>query len=594
MRDHPAAFERRVNALQWDAPKESARNDILQAMFLESSDDMPSSDDHLEAVPWLDTRDAEEEEEYVDDDDDEGECSLTTRPEPNSPTSRGRIVSDEKLTPGRHVLAGKKRSAFSRSSSVNDPFGAFGSAATNGSSPSGTTPMRDCRPKHYQNTTPTARAAQRRRIGSANGIKLQSSDVDTDGGDLADDDRSRQPSPSRAPPVPARIWYKQVEKVWDKGETTIDLSNHGLSVVHPVVADLAKYVSIGCSAAQKSKNDKHKLHMYLQNNALTRLPSAFFELSNLRVLSLRSNKLKSLPAAVGSLRGLEELNIANNELRFLPAEIQMLTLEQFRYFPNPFVQPAQDVKLRLRKAHGSGSAEEQDDTCGIASCLNSLQTRDTTTPSLRELCIRRLLSPLEDANVGTPMTDKSLLLQSYENGALRQLDSDAQMESSTISLLESARRSVEGRWGSGAGSSLTTTSTKGDSWCRGVQGRHEEDDCPHPRREVSSVLDNEGDDVECNPHFNVCPGCESGSPQANGQRSDWPTSQHRSVYSTPMETRLEWVSHIAGVCVTSVADTRSLLGKEARGTGVLPLLWRGCQKGCLDFLLPPVEQLEAQ
>ncbi|TKY89537.1 hypothetical protein EX895_001322 [Sporisorium graminicola] len=91
------------------------------------------------------------------------------------------------------------------------------------------------------------------------------------------------------------------------------------------------------------------LSIFLGSNALTRLPSALFQLQNLRVLSLRSNKLKFLPPAIGDLHNLSELHIAHNELQYLPAEILRLKLDVFTWFPNPyFVKPPKTGVLTVR------------------------------------------------------------------------------------------------------------------------------------------------------------------------------------------------------------------------------------------------------
>ncbi|SPO38876.1 uncharacterized protein PSFLO_04355 [Pseudozyma flocculosa] len=90
------------------------------------------------------------------------------------------------------------------------------------------------------------------------------------------------------------------------------------------------------------------LNLFLAQNRLTTLPSAIFQLANLRVLSLRFNQLERLPPAIGELHNLTELNIANNQLRFLPAEILRLRLEVFNWFPNPFLKPPRDGRLTVR------------------------------------------------------------------------------------------------------------------------------------------------------------------------------------------------------------------------------------------------------
>lgn len=627
----------------------AVRDEMLGAMF-ESSDDPPTSDDHLEAVPWSSgsgsacgsgsgrsSMDMSDGNSML-----TPEVQSTPKPylEPGSPTANrrsskkfpGQHASGDKLTPGRSVLAGKKRSAFSRSSSVNDPFGAFGSP-------------RDFRPSHYQHgvvatgASPSPRA-QRRRIGSSGGNKRTFTRADTslthvlggfpdssageDDGD-ADVDTGDElvSSPQPAPHCQAHIWHKAVETVWDKGETTLDLSNSRLTLVHPVVADLSKYVAIGPprggfagtgTKTPPSSQQQAQLQLFLQNNRLTRLPSALFQLSsNLRVLSLRSNGLKTLPAAIGSMHNLRELNIANNELHWLPAEIQMLRLEQFRYFPNPFVQPSKGSKLAVRPVRGvpgKNKDGEEQPTTKVAACLAPLEGHAAQgVPSLREICIRRLLTS-DEGDEGEEMLDSStsssspplMLLQQYDNGALRELDAEAQMERSTISLLESARRSIESKWGSSASSAsfpASSSMAEQDSWCMGVHGRQGgggggEDDVDgwHTSQpaDISSTLDHQGDDAGLNPHFNRCPcgGGGTGQSHTTPSSSDWPnvTSTRPSsvIYASPTETRLEWVSHIAGVAITDHTDVSTLDTKDAAGTGVLPVLWRGCSLGCLTFL----------
>lgn len=624
------------------------KDEMLQAMF-ESSDDLPTSDDHLEAVPWSNSSSSEAEMRF------DLNCFDRRHPptymEPDSPTAGRQRKAVNKLTPGRTPsVAGKKRSAYSRSSSVNDPFGAFGSAAASHGSPSYNLPTRDCRPPHYhQQQTGSPRSApppsQRRRLGppngkrrfertgtsvtlraalghqslngAAGGTSSDSEDPQSDGrdtpegfstDDLAGDHSSLGSSQeldivddaSSSTSHDARVCSKGVEKVWDKGETVLDLSNSELKSIHPVIADLANYVAIDpprSSSGNAAKIDQGQLQLYLQNNSLTRLPSAFFALSkNLRVLSLRSNHLKCLPAAIGTLHSLRELNIANNELKVLPAEMQNLELEQFRYFPNPFLQPAKGLKLKLKSRNsGNGSLAGS-----MASCFGALETHSSGgIPSLRELCIRRLLSPYEgddegDSNEGEDhrALNTLTLIQSYENGALRELDCDAQMEGSTISLLESARRSIEGKWGSVGGTRpsreapwMTASTQLSDSWCKGVSGRGENEDgisCNDSpwnkkirRPEVSSLLDSQGDDSDVNPYFNRC---LCGGPKSRDETVS-------SIYSRPVESRVEWVSHIGGVYVThETSSVESLEGAEAVGSGVLPIIWRGCSVGCLSFL----------
>lgn len=68
----------------------------------------------------------------------------------------------------------------------------------------------------------------------------------------------------------------------------------------------------------------HLTALFLNDNCLTRLPSAICRLPNLAFLDLSNNKLRSLPAELGDLVELQELLLNNNHLRVLPFELGRL------------------------------------------------------------------------------------------------------------------------------------------------------------------------------------------------------------------------------------------------------------------------------
>lgn len=68
----------------------------------------------------------------------------------------------------------------------------------------------------------------------------------------------------------------------------------------------------------------HLTALYLNDNALYRLPSQISKLVHLRRLDLSHNKLRSLPAEIGDLVELQELMLNNNFLRNLPFELGKL------------------------------------------------------------------------------------------------------------------------------------------------------------------------------------------------------------------------------------------------------------------------------
>ncbi|PWN18620.1 hypothetical protein BCV69DRAFT_273577 [Microstroma glucosiphilum] len=848
--------------LSSDSGTDVARDRALARAF-EFSDDAPTSDDHLEAVPW----------EQPSSDTDGGMVGLGLGPsfqEEGSPSAGRR--RPESYAP---VRSSAKRSAFSRSSSVNDPFGAFGSTLF---------PTHDHRPISSTNSPGSGQPlTQRRRLVGTSPKKLTVTGQSGWAGAMSESDEevdTRQSARDRRlsakPMTTAQTWHKLVEQVWDSGDTRIDISDRQLDAIHPIVADLAKYVAIepprsfepttstsslpsrmhpaqgqissrtpfartstsvtGGSACTSpaGPSTQGKLQLYLANNHLTKIPSALFEVGNLRVLSLRKNSLSELPCAVGQLRNLRELNVANNQLRYLPAEIQKLSLDVFSYFPNPFMMPPKDVKLEVRSVHcitgslmasisaasedakdrdedqvdepaqddgdnmeaeflaahqsdlntpgnmlssqssmgppplpvrftrgpagvlpqpltgsvalprrifdrtrsdaqvdellarGGGrmlarpagpqapsnlgtmmevSAPNGDDSLmeetsapspkatgmQILRYLGPLKASEPAVPSLQELCIRSILSPCEASRPPSPEPLKTsqpaiadaapslggsrpvvwtrvpstslafqhqtqrpmTLLESYENGVLRELDTDCRLNAATISLLEAARRSIEGKWGSGSGAATSSRGTRAgeqDSWCKGVAGKtsddeeagatmrsKEEDDADAsspgsddgfdqtivslspslhrratstaamgtlpPPQDISTKLDSEGDDATCNPHFNRCPnplhpqsralaeqaGIHADVLAGTAMNMDYPLAPllapFAPLFAKPCEERVEWVSHIGGFRVLGgKADVEKLKGVSAQDHNLLPLLWRGCSRGCLAFL----------
>ena len=83
------------------------------------------------------------------------------------------------------------------------------------------------------------------------------------------------------------------------------------------------------------------LSIYLPNNSLSTLHKDLFELSNLKVLSLRNNKLTEIPSTICKLTALEVLNLSVNQLAYLPWEIVKLMqqgeLKHLTLRPNPFL-----------------------------------------------------------------------------------------------------------------------------------------------------------------------------------------------------------------------------------------------------------------
>ncbi|KAG6886209.1 hypothetical protein C0993_010771 [Termitomyces sp. T159_Od127] len=142
---------------------------------------------------------------------------------------------------------------------------------------------------------------------------------------------------------------------------------------------------------------KNKIQLFLSNNNLTVVPLSLFRaanMENLTILSLRNNQLAHIPPEIVQLRGLEELSIGQNHIQYLPAELQQMTLKSLYLFPNPFLPPP-----------------PSSDPCSLGSSTISrkrLQFSGTKqrqvsetillnhrVPSLNELLLRLLLSPID-------------------------------------------------------------------------------------------------------------------------------------------------------------------------------------------------------
>lgn len=95
---------------------------------------------------------------------------------------------------------------------------------------------------------------------------------------------------------------------------------------------------------------------------------------------------------------------------------------------------------------------------GRARYLSPVEIGLNPIPSLRELCIRSLLSP-QPISINSPTINRSrnkILLDKYENGVLRKCKGLLYVE--TMRVLEVARRSSSGVWGSSSSSSFGSSS----------------------------------------------------------------------------------------------------------------------------------------
>ncbi len=292
-----------------------------------------------------------------------------------------------------------------------------------------------------------------------------------------------------------------------------------------------------------------------------------------------------------------------------------------------------------------------------ASLLGKLELHHNGVPTLRDLCTRRLLGPADDEDeeddeaVLRRKKRRVMLLETFENGTLRQMSQQGMLSEASLRQLESARRSAMKLWnsrpdlaissprpmsksrGSGGGVDGSRFFSKRTfrTWCSGADvfntgGARADEHETVSSSDVVANLTSAGDNARDNPWFNRCPNPahrhatllrDSEAYYPDEGTLDWPTDPYLPEDTAPLylqacETRIEWVSHIAGVKVAvvpcelpqtpppsspvlpagsdmseGVADQADEipLGPLAENSGCIPILWRGCRRGCLDFLV---------
>lgn len=165
-------------------------------------------------------------------------------------------------------------------------------------------------------SSPTLVALAKSAAATSNAL---ASSVDEDGMlPLDEDGEDATGSPFAAPTGAWEEWHK------------LDISNMKITTLSPRVILY------------------HQLtELYLQGNALTRLPLPLFRdpgLPNLRVLDLSANQIHWLQPEIAYLLQLRYLNLAWNMIRELPMEIgKLFRLEELALDGNPLVKPSADV-----------------------------------------------------------------------------------------------------------------------------------------------------------------------------------------------------------------------------------------------------------
>ncbi|KAG7097167.1 hypothetical protein E1B28_004543 [Marasmius oreades] len=369
------------------------------------------------------------------------------------------------------------------------------------------------------------------------------------------------------------IWSDAVARAIDEGHGHVDLENRSLTCV-PSQAMLELnmlYVPSGAQELQMEKSygrsksfnraksvatehwgfPRENLQLMLGWNSLTCLPQELFNLRKLTVLSLRFNNLSVLPPEIGQLSSLKVLNLSNNKLLFLPSELMQMNLEQLQIFPNPFLPLPRDTLSRARSfvRFKSRLRTQSEDHKPYSSIIPIFP--GSVIP-LFELSLRRLLSPISN------LSDQSLLEEIYELPLSEGNDANGRRGTKRAfqQTLPPLVRDVLDVTNYGSVYVESTESPPGNSQsssslATGSQTFVEFEAYLKERLHSLTSYDAEYQRVTGK---GIC-----SSPRHGG---------HKFMFVVPAEECFTWEHTVAAV----------------PNLGQVPIRWRGCQKGCLNFL----------
>ncbi|KAF4593028.1 hypothetical protein EYR38_008735 [Pleurotus pulmonarius] len=292
---------------------------------------------------------------------------------------------------------------------------------------------------------------------------------------------------------------------------------------------------------------REEIQLFLSRNHIRTLPRQLFQVEKLTVLIIRANSLTSIPPEISKLANLRELNVANNKIRYLPSEILHLSLAQLHVHPNPFlpIPPSLAPPISKRPFSRSRSlwgtralmeSREIEAERVHTKIVSEVSRKLPKVIPLQELCLRHLFSPCRQSPSNNPST--SILQARYH---LPLLEPDIwSTPSPKVRLRSPFPDHLESLF-----EAILPGCTYGE-------------ECVHQDSNPSVVSTPEEDDARitgvgtCPSPHHLAPG--SGSTPA--------------LFIHHAEERFTWEDTVAGILVG----------------GSVPIRWRGCQWGCLDFL----------
>lgn len=286
-----------------------------------------------------------------------------------------------------------------------------------------------------------------------------------------------------------------------------------------------------------------------------------------------NNSLEFLPPEIALLQALKDLDVVNNNLRFLPAEMATMRLTNLNVHTNPwYPDPAHTASLPQDAPDGTTRVHFR------VPPLREVVLRYLLTPSANQ---QRLLAPTAPtATAAAPTSTVACVRQSttleesfqlpLQEGALTPSDADLLARLAPAAISVPRRHAFSRATTSAPGAALfsspsTTLTTKSTRRADAEAETGEGDAADAAMREETQQRHHEQKSSGRCPSPRHC-----GAPA--GPSWHWPWARLGPPFVLPAEERYTWVSELAGV---RVGET----------TGGVPLLWRGCGPGCLDFLV---------
>ncbi|OCH84698.1 hypothetical protein OBBRIDRAFT_839510 [Obba rivulosa] len=359
-----------------------------------------------------------------------------------------------------------------------------------------------------------------------------------------------------------KIWDITITRAIDTADGIIDLSvnnySPGLTAIPPSIGDLAKLVVLRSAQRHPTLTSPRSLAraatvpaadaaVWTSPGRLPLAKSASFATSssapsNEIQLYLAKNAITRLPAELFRLTSLTVLSLRSNALREIPPQIAQLPSLQDVNVSNNRLRwlPAEMLSMHLNMLSVRGNpwleppADPKVPPPSPSVKRISPTTVHFTIPPLTELCLRVLLAP--DSVSSNDDVPRTVLESTYVTPIVREDVPPAFIETLHSCVPGSVAQPSDGASQASPSKSRTRTSSRnggGDSAHDSLAG------------------------------ISVCP---SPSHHAEGERVP--------VFVRHAEERFTWERVVAG---------RDVGAEGVAGAGV-PVRWRGCSRGCLDFL----------